>query len=75
MILFFKLLLLPSAFNFKSFSRSLEQFDLTVGQNNFENKIPFKLHTGPKTIHVSSERILPHFVFFTDNSIEACFIQ
>ena len=30
----------PSAWNFKSFSRSLEQFFLTVGQNNFGNKIP-----------------------------------
>ena len=27
----------------KSFSRSLEQFFLTVGQNNFGNKIPFPL--------------------------------
>jgi hypothetical protein len=31
----------PSASNFKSFSRSLEQSFLTVGQNNFGNKIPF----------------------------------
>ena len=31
----------PSASNFKQFSRSLEQFFLTVGQNNFRNKIPF----------------------------------
>ena len=31
----------PSASNFKSFSRTLEQFFLTVGQNNFGNKIPF----------------------------------
>ena len=31
----------PSASNFKSFSQSLEQFFLTVGQNNFGNKIPF----------------------------------
>ena len=31
----------PSASIFKSFSRSLEQFFLTVGQNNFGNKIPF----------------------------------
>ena len=31
----------PSALNFKCFSRSLEQFFLTVGQNNFGNKIPF----------------------------------
>ena len=31
----------PSASNFKFFSRSLKQFFLTVGQNNFGNKIPF----------------------------------
>ena len=31
----------PSSSNFKSFSRSLEQFFLTEGQNNFDNKIPF----------------------------------
>ena len=31
----------PSASNFKKFSRSLEHFCLTVGQNNFGNKIPF----------------------------------
>ena len=31
----------PSASNFKIFSWSLEQFFLTVGQNNFGNKIPF----------------------------------
>ena len=30
----------PSASNFKSFSRSVEQFFLTVGQNKFGNKIP-----------------------------------
>ena len=30
----------PSASNFKSFSQSLEHFFLTVGQNNFGNKIP-----------------------------------
>ena len=30
-----------SASNFKSFYWSLEQFFLTVGQNNFGNKIPF----------------------------------
>ena len=33
----------PSASNFKSFSWSLEQFFLTVGQDNFGNKIPFSL--------------------------------
>ena len=32
---------LPSASNFKSFSWSLEHFFLTVGQNNFGNKILF----------------------------------
>ena len=31
----------PSALNFKSFSRLLEQFCLTGGPNNFCNKIPF----------------------------------
>ena len=31
----------PSAANFKSFSLSLEQIFLTVGQNNYGNKIPF----------------------------------
>ena len=31
----------PSALNFKKISRSLEQFFLTVGQNNFGNKVPF----------------------------------
>ena len=30
-----------STLNFKSFSRSLEQFFLTVGQNNFGSKIPY----------------------------------
>ena len=30
-----------SAWNFKSFSRSLEHFFLSVGKNNFGNKIPF----------------------------------
>ena len=30
----------PSDSNFKSFSRSVEQFFLTIGQNNFDNKIP-----------------------------------
>ena len=31
----------PSSSNFKSCSRSLEQLCLTVGQNNFGNKMPF----------------------------------
>ena len=33
----------PSASNFKSFSQSLDQFFLTVHQNNFVNKISFTL--------------------------------
>ena len=33
----------PSDSNFKSFSRSVEHFFLTVGQNNFGNKIPLKV--------------------------------
>ena len=32
---------LPSASNFKTFSQTLEHFFLTVGQNNFDKKIPF----------------------------------
>ena len=31
----------PSASNFRTFSRSLEQLFLAVGQNNFGDKIPF----------------------------------
>ena len=33
----------PPASDFKSFSLSLKQFFLTVGENNFDNKIPFLL--------------------------------
>ena len=36
----------PSVSNFKSFSQSLEQFFLTVGQNNFGNKIPIFVNSG-----------------------------
>ena len=35
----------PSASNFKSFSRSLEQFFLTVGQYNFGNKLVTTIST------------------------------
>ena len=42
---------LPSASNFKSFSRPLEQFFLTVVQNNFGNKIPFLKNSW---IHIKS---------------------
>ena len=37
----------PSASNCKSFSRSLEQFFLTIGQNNFGNKITFPTFLWP----------------------------
>ena len=33
----------PAASTFKSFSRSLEQFFFTLGQNNFGNKIPLEI--------------------------------
>ena len=48
----------PSASNFNSFSRSLEQFFLTVGQNNFSNKIPF-LSCSPGPAFFSS--LLPSY--------------
>jgi hypothetical protein len=38
----------PSASNFKSFSRSLKQFFLTVDQNNFGNKIQLLNGTKPR---------------------------
>ena len=41
----------PSASNFKSFSRSREQFFLTVAQNNFGNKIPFLPHSFSYLVH------------------------
>ena len=44
---FMKSFVRPSASIFKSFSRSLEQFLLKVGQNNFGNKIPNFLTTYP----------------------------
>ena len=40
---------LPSASNFKGFFRSLEQFFLTVGQNNFGNKTPLHTHVYKRT--------------------------
>ena len=41
----------PSLSNLKSFSQTLEQFFLTVGQNNFDNKIPFLLYSYVITIN------------------------
>ena len=54
----------PSASNFKSFSRSLEQFFLTVGQNNFGNKIPFL-----GRMDFKSFKLQYHIVLFTANKI------
>ena len=58
----------PSASNFKSFSRPLEQFFLTVSQNNFGNKIPF-LESG--------KNLNKQFLFFlrridTKNVLNSC---
>ena len=49
----------PSASNFKSFSRSLEQFFLTVGQNNFGNKIPYHIAMHCVTLMILQENELP----------------
>ena len=46
----------PSALNFKSFFQSVEQFFLTVGQNNFGNKIPLYLFLW-STIHKSNPQL------------------
>ena len=40
----------PSTSNFKSFFLSLEQIFLTVGQNNFGNKIPFPDKVDPASL-------------------------
>ena len=59
----------PSASNFKSFSQSLEQFFLTIGQNNFCNKIPFlpKLFwpTVRKNCSSDCEKLLKNFFEIT----------
>jgi hypothetical protein len=49
-----------SASNFKSFSWSLKQFFLTVGQNNFGNKITF---LNISLFHKESEQNFPIFSF------------
>ena len=50
----------PSASNFESFSRSLEQFFLTVGQNNFGNKIPLN--------------VLKMYGFKNDCNVSICYV-
>ena len=44
--------------NLKNFSRSLEQFFLTVGQNNFGNKIPFSKFIGEQPEDWIQETVL-----------------
>ena len=41
----------PSASKFKSFSHLLEQFFLTIGQNNFDNKMPFLMFSLLNSFH------------------------
>ena len=53
----------PSASNFKSFSRSLEQFFLTVGQNNFGNKIPLLAKIQQTKMLVTCQRFGDWFLF------------
>ena len=47
----------PSSSNLQSFSRSIEFFFLTVGQNNFGNKIQF-FHLQVDTRHVQDHGII-----------------
>ena len=54
----------PSASNFKSFSWSVKQFFLTVGQNNFNNKIPFIFRSNPRRLLFAS-LMIPFFIFTT----------
>ena len=48
----------------KSFSQSLEQFFLTVGQNNFGNKIPFLV-----SFFIQNKRISAIFLSFIQQGI------
>jgi hypothetical protein len=61
----------PSASNFKSFSRSLEQFFLTLGQNNFGNKIPKMQHIVKESIvyHIWSDKLCLPNIIFSDSQL------
>ena len=50
---------------FKTFSRSLEQFFLTVCLNNFGNKIPFLCMAKPVVIFFYTFKLLPNVMKFT----------
>ena len=78
----------PSALNFKSFSWSLEQFfSLSIGQNNFRNKIPLHdlkiLNSVPDFIKlfkiISCFKVKPLKIIFIalrgSNVFEACFFS
>ena len=56
----------PSASNFKSFSQSLEQFFLKVGQNNFGNKFYFFFQM------IGTREIKPNFHRVFLISVEKC---
>ena len=64
-----------AASNFKSFSRSLEQFFLAAGQNNFSNKIPvfpFSLCFSSSVISFHRNMIWWLFVYFIIALTLAC---
>ena len=68
----------PSPSNFKSFSLSLEQFFLTVGQNNFANKIPNRTHlcVNDDNCNVSLGAIRPKSeVFLSIRSVRPSFLR
>ena len=54
----------PSALNFKRFSRSLEQFFLKVGQNNFVNKIPIYIFSAEHGFFQDSDFVVTLFHHF-----------
>ena len=60
----------PSVSNFKTFSRSQEQFILTVGQNNFGNKIPFFVL---KTINGTCCIVLQTWIYCFDKLLRVFF--
>ena len=60
----------PSASNFKSFSWSVEQFFLIIGQNNFGNKIPLEKNK-QKSLSVFTWRPINLLVFTLWSSRQA----
>ena len=56
----------PSTSNFNSFSRSLEQFFITVGQDNFGNKIPLKLGLNWNLLDLNVFSV-PYFISSNEN--------